>query len=158
MRGLCIISVLFRASSRTRTAYLLQTIVMEGKAMGFRGYSPKQVARMMKKMGIEQTDLKGVKEVIIRFADKEWLISSPQVGIVKQAGSESYQVSGVKTERGLTADMTAGGAAAPAPIEIPIEDAALVAGQTGVDIETATQALRDTQGDLAAAILKLRRT
>ena len=42
------------------------------------------------------------------------------------------------------------------PIKKGIEDAALVAGQTGVDIETATQALKDTKGDLAAAILKLR--
>ena len=46
----------------------------------------------------------------------------------------------------------------PVPeIEIPMEDAALVAGQTGVDIETAKQALKETEGDLAAAILKLRR-
>ena len=42
-------------------------------------------------------------------------------------------------------------------IEIPIEDAALVAGQTGVDIEVAKEVLRETEGDLAAAILKLRR-
>jgi len=41
-------------------------------------------------------------------------------------------------------------------IEIPIEDAALVAGQTGVDIETAKKVLIETEGDLAAAILKLR--
>ena len=41
-------------------------------------------------------------------------------------------------------------------IEIPMEDAALVAAQTGVDIEAAKEALKETQGDLAAAILKLR--
>jgi nascent polypeptide-associated complex subunit alpha len=34
--------------------------------------------RMMRKMGIEQKDLDGVKEVIIRFADKEWVISNPK--------------------------------------------------------------------------------
>ena len=33
--------------------------------MGFRGLSPKQIERMMKKMGIEQKDLEGVTEVII---------------------------------------------------------------------------------------------
>ena len=126
--------------------------------MGFRGMSPKQMARMMKKMGIEQNDLKGVKEVIIRFEDKEWLISNPQVGVIKQAGSESYQVSGTKTERGITAGTTAEVVEAPVKeIEIPVEDAALVAGQTGVSIEEATEALRETDGDLAAAILKLKR-
>ena len=127
--------------------------------MGFRGLSPKQISRMMKKMGIEQTDLEGVKEVIIRFEDKEWLISNATVGIVKQAGSESYQVSGTKTERGLTATGVVEETIAPVQneIEIPIEDAALVAGQTGVDIEVAKEALKQTDGDLAAAILKLRR-
>ena len=131
--------------------------------MGFRGMSPKQMARMMKKMGIEQNDLKGVKEVIIRFDDKEWLISNPQVGVIKQAGSESYQVSGTKTERGLTAASEAMAAGAdnyteqPREIEIPVEDAALVAGQTGVSLEEATEALKATDGDLAAAILKLKR-
>ena len=127
--------------------------------MGFRGMSPKQMARMMKKMGIEQTDLKGVKEVIIRFQDKEWLISNPQVGVIKQAGSESYQVSGSKTERGITTG-SAIAALEEVPvkeIEIPVEDAALVAGQTGVSIEEATKTLRETEGDLAAAILKLKR-
>ena len=130
--------------------------------MGFRGMSPKQMARMMKKMGIEQKDLEGVKEVIIRFADKEWVISNPQVTAIKQSGAETYQVGGSKTERAIS------GASTPssdtdtkeeiAPeIEIPMEDAALVAGQTGVDIETAKQALKETEGDLAAAILKLRR-
>ena len=131
--------------------------------MGFRGMSPKQMARMMKKMGIEQKDLEGVKEVIIRFADKEWVISNPQVTAIKQSGAETYQVGGSKTERAIS------GAASPpsdseiqeevpAPeIDIPMEDAALVAGQTGVDIETAKQALKETEGDLAAAILKLRR-
>lgn len=131
--------------------------------MGFRGMSPKQMARMMKKMGIEQKDLEGVKEVIIRFADKEWVISNPQVTAIKQSGAETYQVGGSKTERAIS------GTASPASdtdtkeeiaapeIEIPMEDAALVAGQTGVDIETAKQALKETEGDLAAAILKLRR-
>ena len=126
--------------------------------MGFRGLSPKQMARMMKKMGIEQTELKGVKEVIIRFDDKEWFIANPQVTAIKQAGSESFQVAGNKTERGLTSSGVAEDIIQREPeIEIPIEDAALVAGQTGVDIETAKEALKETGGDLAAAILKLRK-
>ncbi|MBD3405613.1 MAG: nascent polypeptide-associated complex protein [Candidatus Lokiarchaeota archaeon] len=125
--------------------------------MGFRGMSPKQLARMMKKMGIEQKDISGVTEVIIRFEDKEWLISKPQVALVKQAGSESFQISGEKTERGLTTDGVSDDAAPiKKEVEIPKEDAALVASQTNVSIEEATEALKETEGDLAAAILKLR--
>jgi nascent polypeptide-associated complex subunit alpha len=130
--------------------------------MGFRGMSPKQMARMMKKMGIEQKEIEGVREVIIRFEDKEWVISGAQVMMIKQAGSESFQVSGTKKERGLTGsapattDSPAEVEVEEEKIEIPMEDAALVASQTGVDIEKAKQALEETGGDLAAAILKLR--
>ena len=127
---------------------------------GQRGMSPRAIARMMKQMGIEQQDVSGVKEVIFRFADKEWVVNDPQVLLVKQAGSESFQVSGTKMERGLTTTAEGSEESAQEPvkeIEIPMEDAALVAGQTGVDIETAKEALKETGGDLAAAILKLRR-
>ncbi|MHA2423412.1 MAG: nascent polypeptide-associated complex protein [Candidatus Thorarchaeota archaeon] len=130
--------------------------------MGFRGLSPKQMARMMKKMGIEQKEIDGVKEVIIRFADKEWVISNVQLTMIKQAGTESFQVAGTKSERGLTGSSEgkpeeAAELEIEKKIEIPMEDAALVASQTGVDIQVAKQALEETEGDLAAAILKLRR-
>jgi nascent polypeptide-associated complex subunit alpha len=127
--------------------------------MGFRGLSPKQLERMMKKMGIEQKDVDDVTEVIIRFKDKEWVIPKPQVAVIKQAGSESYQITGTRKEREIT---TGKKEHEETPIvkeiEIPMEDAALVAGQAGVDIEAAKEALRETGGDLAAAILKLRRS
>jgi nascent polypeptide-associated complex subunit alpha len=130
--------------------------------MGFRGMSPKQMARMMKKMGVEQKEIDGVKEVIIRFADKEWLISNVQLTVVKQAGNESFQVAGIKSERGLSGSVESKSEETPEAevekkTEIPMEDAALVASQTGVDIQVAKQALEETGGDLAAAILKLRR-
>ena len=127
--------------------------------MGFRGTSPKHLARMMKKMGIEQKDVPDVEEVIIRFADKEWVITKPQVLMIKQAGSESFQIAGDKRERPRTGE--SGGAPAvteePPEIEIPVEDAALVASQAGVSIDKATEALKETDGDLAAAILRLKR-
>ncbi|TET09440.1 MAG: nascent polypeptide-associated complex protein [Candidatus Thorarchaeota archaeon] len=131
--------------------------------MGFRGMSPKQMARMMKKMGIEQKEIEGVREVVIRFDDKEWVILNAQVTMVKQAGSESFQISGTKSERDLTGstpvktETPASEVEVKKSIEIPMEDAALVASQTGVDIGVAKQALEETGGDLAAAILKLRR-
>jgi nascent polypeptide-associated complex subunit alpha len=125
--------------------------------MGFRGMSPKQIARMMKKMGIEQKEVEEVKEVIIRFDDKEWYIENPQVMLIKQAGTESFQISGKKMERSVSAgESVESEDIETKEIEIPMEDAALVAGQTGVSIESAIEALRETEGDLAAAILKLR--
>jgi len=128
--------------------------------MGFRGTSPRQIERMMKRMGIEQEELDGVKEVIIRFGDKEWVIADAHVLMIKQSGVDSYQVTGPKKERELTlggSGREAAKASEKKTMEIPVEDAALVAGQTGVSIEVAMSALRETDGDLAAAILKLRR-
>jgi nascent polypeptide-associated complex subunit alpha len=114
---------------------------------------------MMKKMGIEQTEVEGAKEVIIRFSDKEWVIQNPEVVVVKQGNSESFQISGSKTERAKESGKPIEEEiVTETEIEIPVEDAALVAGQTGVSIETAIEALRESGGDLAAAILKLRRT
>jgi len=129
--------------------------------MGFRGFSPKQMERMMKKMGIDQKEIDDVKEVIIKFSEKEWVISKPSVTMIKQSGTETFQISGNKSERSLTKTATHSQVpevekGEPEEIEIPIEDAALVASQTGVDIETAKNALKETKGDLAAAILKLR--
>lgn len=129
--------------------------------MGFRGLSPKQMARMMKKMGIEQKEIDGVKEVIIRFADKEWIISNVSLTMIKQAGSESFQVTGTRSEREGTRSVESKDEEVQVTkiekkVEIPMEDAALVASQTGVDIQVAKQALEETGGDLAAAILKLR--
>ena len=119
--------------------------------------SPKQIARMMKKMGIEQNEVKDVKEVIIRFENKEWYIADPQVMLIKQSGTESFQISGKKVERDIIlGEPVELKEPEIKKIEIPMEDAALVAGQTGVSIEKAKEALRETEGDLAAAILKLR--
>jgi nascent polypeptide-associated complex subunit alpha len=128
--------------------------------MGFRGMSPRNIERMMKRMGIEQEELEGVKEVVIRFADKEWVIDKAQVVMIKQPTGDSYQVTGQRRERKPSET----GPRKEVPEvpqkktrDIPIEDAALVAGQTGVTIEAAMQALKESDGDLAAAILKLRR-
>ncbi len=122
--------------------------------MGFRGMSPRQIARLMKKMGIEQKEVEGVKSVRILFADKEWVIESPQVLLIKQAGSESFQISGKRTERAPDEQREA--EVERPKVEIPMEDVMLVASQAGVDPEAARQALLETDGDLAAAILKLK--
>jgi len=108
----------------------------------------------MKKMGIEQQELSGVQEVIFRFKDKQWIIEEPQVVLIKQAGIESYQVTGSKKEVPLAETQAA--AEKKSSINIPKEDAMLVASQAGVSIEEAMRALTETEGDLAAAILKLK--
>ena len=92
------------------------------------GMNPKQLKNMqrqMKKMGMEMKDLEGVKEVIIRFEDKEIIISPADVNMMNVMGQETYQ------------------------------DIEMVANTAGVSLEAAEEALRETGGDLAEAILKL---
>ncbi len=99
--------------------------------------------RVMRQMGIKVTELSDVREVIIRLRDREIIISNPQVSLMEMAGQRTYQVMGEATERMLEG-------------EISEEDIALVMEQAGVDREAALKALRETDGDLAQAILKLK--
>lgn len=111
------------------------------------GMNPKQMKQMerqMKKMGMDMKDLPGVKEVIIRFEDKELVIPDADVNLMNVMGQETYQITGNAVEVELDAE-----------IEIPDEDIEMVANQARVSKVDAEEALIATNGDLAEAILKL---
>ena len=111
------------------------------------GMSPKQLKQMerqMKKMGMKMEDLEGVKEVIIRFEDKELYIAEPEVNLMDVMGQETYQVTGKAVEVEIESE-----------IVIPDEDIEMVANQANVSKEEAEEALIESKGDLAEAILKL---
>lgn len=111
------------------------------------GMNPKQMKQMerqMKKMGMDMKDLPGVKEVIIRFEDKELVIPDADVNLMNVMGQETYQITGNAVEVELDAE-----------IEIPDEDIEMVANQAKVSKADAEEALIATNGDLAEAILKL---
>lgn len=113
-----------------------------------RGVNPRQMKQAMKRMGISTEDIQGVEEVIIRTADKEYVIKDASVSCVMMQGQKTYQVVGdaeVRT-RQSTAQETPG---------VPEEDIQLVMSQTGASKEKATQALVDCDGEPAEAILKI---
>ena len=66
----------------------------------------RQMKQAMKKMGIKQTSINDVTEVIIRTKTNEIVIRGADVVCVEMGGSKSYQISGVETIRELG---TAGG-------------------------------------------------
>jgi nascent polypeptide-associated complex subunit alpha len=105
---------------------------------------PRMMRQAMKRLGVQQTELEGVREVVIRLADKEIVIAPVQVSKVTAMGNESWQVEGRATERALETRPT-----------ISEEDVQTVMEQAGVDKNTATKELEKHQGDLAAAILGL---
>jgi nascent polypeptide-associated complex subunit alpha len=111
------------------------------------GMNPKQLKQMqraMKQMGMDTKDVKGVTEVVIKFKNKEILIKSPKVNLMNFMGQETYQITGKVKEKEIEVEL-----------EIPEYDVELVSEQTGVSKEEALQALKDADGDLAEAIVRL---
>ena len=111
---------------------------------GMNAKQMKQMERQMKKMGMKMESLDDAKEVIIKFDDKELVITNPDVTLMNAMGQETYQIIGEAEERAIEEE-----------IIIPEEDIEMVASTAGVTIEDAKQALEDTKGDIADAILKL---
>lgn len=109
----------------------------------FRRIDRRQMERVMRQMGIKARELDGVREVLIRFTDREIMISNPKVTLTEVAGQRSYQIVGEEIERKLE-------------LEPSEEDVNLVMEQTGAEREAAVRALRETRGDIAEAIIKLK--
>ena len=105
--------------------------------------------RMMQKMGMQLDEIQGVTEVVIRTATREIVIEEPAVTSVVVQGQKMYQITGGAThERSPSTEAV--------PSELPEEDVKLVAEQTGKTLDEARVALREANGDLAEAILKLK--
>lgn len=107
------------------------------------GMNPRKMQQAMKRMGIQQQEIDAT-EVIIRTAEKEIVITNPQVSKVNMMGQKTYQIVGDEHERPL--DTTP---------DINDEDIKTIVDQTGVSEEKAREALEETKGDLAEAIMKL---
>ncbi|MFP4119111.1 MAG: nascent polypeptide-associated complex protein [Candidatus Woesearchaeota archaeon] len=104
----------------------------------------RQMKQAMKKMGVEQEEL-DAQQVIIRLADRDVIIDNPDVAKVNMMGQDTFQVSG--------GEMTEQSRETAPSIEE--EDVTTVAEQAGVDSDRARQALEDTGGDIAQAIMTL---
>jgi len=123
--------------------------------------NPRQVELMMRRMGMTTEELRDVEEVVVRTKTKEHVFRSPEVTILTIQGVRSYQVAGKPEIRDRsvgaagTAAPTGGAAAAPpaAPAGPPEEDIHLVMAQANVSREEAVEALFQTKGAPAEAIL-----
>jgi NACalpha-BTF3-like transcription factor len=82
---------------------------------GMGGANPRQLAMMMKKLGIDVEEIDGVEEVVVRTRSHEYRFSKAQVSIMRAQGSETWQIVGkpAKTERaGVGGSTTGAGKAA----------------------------------------------
>ena len=110
------------------------------------GVNPRQMQRMMKQMGMSQSEIDAT-EVIIKLADRQLVFTNPNVSKVDMMGQETYQIVGEAHERELTVE-------SDTP-EISDDDIKTVMEQANVDEEKAREAIEESNGDLAEAIIKL---
>jgi nascent polypeptide-associated complex subunit alpha len=103
--------------------------------------NPKQMERMMKRMGIQAVEIEA-EEVIIKTPEKDIVIKNPQVSRVNAMGQDTFQITGDVEEREKEG--------------FDSEDVETVMSQAGVSEDDAKKALSETH-DLAEAILKLKK-
>ena len=101
---------------------------------------PKKMQGMLKQMGINQQEV-DAQRVIIETPEKKIVIENPSVQKITMQGQISFQVSGDVSEE--------------ANEEFSDEDVKLVAEKTNSSEEEARQALEESNGDIAEAIVKL---
>ena len=114
------------------------------------GINQRQMAQAMKRMGIAQKEIDAV-QVIIKCSDKELVFENPQVAAINMMGQSTYQIIGTPHERALSS--------IPLTIESTIseEDIQVVVEQTGATSTQARATLEKHDGDLAGAILELKK-
>ena len=104
----------------------------------------RQRRRMMDKMGLDMEEIPNVQEVIIRTDKKEILIAKTSVTEMKSKENSIFQVIAESFEE--------------KELEVQIfseDDITLVCQQANCDEEKAKNALAETKGDIAQAILRL---
>ena len=109
----------------------------------FPGMNPREMQKAMKKLGIKQEEIEA-EVVIIKTADKDLVIRNPQVSKVNMMGQETFQIAGEITE-----------VERESKAEINEDDVSTVIEQTSCTKEEAMEALEESSGNLAEAILKI---
>ena len=119
---------------------------------GMRRISPRQLRRMQAKMlgslGLDVKELGKAEEVRIKLPDREIVLEGSSVFEMKFEGERIYQIVG--------GEEVVEEAEQEERYEPTDEDVMLVAAQAGVSEDEARNALRETGGDLAKAILLLK--
>ena len=105
----------------------------------------RQLNQMMKRFGINVKNIDNVEKVIIQTDTKEYVFEDAEVSVMEAQGQKTFQIIGEPTVK------TRGGE----PEDTLKEDVKLIMEQTGKSEAEARKALKETNGDIAEAILKL---
>ena len=105
--------------------------------------NPRQMQSMMKQIGIQAEEV-NAKRVIIETAEKRIIIEPASVSAMTVQGQKTYTVNGSEREEDIE-------------MQVSKEDAKMVSEQAGCSEEEAIEALKESKGDIAEAILKLKK-
>lgn len=111
--------------------------------------SGRDALRMMQKMGMDTKSLDDVRDVTIRTSDRKIVIEEPSVMSIAMQGQNMFQVTGGTIREETTTSET--------KVVIPEEDVKMVAEQANVSMDDAKKALEGSGGDLAEAIVSLKK-
>lgn len=104
------------------------------------GMDPKQMQKIMKQMGIKNEDIDATKVIIELKEGGRFVIFEPSVVQIEMNGEKTFQISGkVHEEKDAGED-----------------DIKMVQETAGCSREEAMNALRETGGDIAEAIIHLK--
>jgi nascent polypeptide-associated complex subunit alpha len=125
-------------------------------------HNQRQMQQMMRRLGMTTEEIPDVEQVIVRTKTKEHIFTAPEVTALTVQGVRTYQVVGNPEIRargaGTSTPSQAGGAPAPTPEPArgpPDEDIQLVMDQAQVTRSEAVEALLQSEGAPAEAIMKL---
>ena len=104
---------------------------------------PRAIKRMMDSMGMKNTEIPADK-VIISSADRDIVIEGASVTLIEMQGTKTFSISG-----GSVFEVD------KAKVEISDDDVKMVMEKTNVDEQKARQALEESNGSIADAILRL---
>ncbi len=105
----------------------------------------RNMRRMMNRMGVSMDVIDDVQEVIIRTSTKEIVIQNPQVNMADAKDSTTFIVAAESYEE--------------RELEAPVyseDDIELLCLHANVDRDTAISALKDCDGEVATAMVRLK--
>ena len=108
------------------------------------GINPRDMQKAMKRLGIKQDEI-CANEVIIKCSDNDIVIKNPHVAKIEMLGNTTFQISGEITIAPKSNET-----------EIGEEDIQTVISQTNCAREDAIKVLKQVNGNIAEAILKIK--
>jgi len=104
----------------------------------------RQMNQMMKRFGINVKTIENVEKVIIETDTKQYVFDHAEVTVMDVQGEKTYQIMGTPVVNTKQTEE-----------DTLKEDVKLVMEQTGKSEAEVRNALKETNGDIAEAILKL---